>query len=102
MALKGSIVCGLSLVSSPSGSTFLGNPRVYDVAGGGSTVQAVRKSNNDRTPASRRFARERRAFKLAKFDKINLMAATFIPHSDSRKARRVPGAYQEAQSRKLL
>ncbi len=61
-----------------------------DVAGGGSSVQAVRKSNYDRTPASRRFARERRAFKLAKFDKINLMAPTFIPDSDGRKAGMVP------------
>ncbi len=47
-----------------------------DVAGGGSTVQAVRRSNRDRTPASRMFARERRAFKLAESDKNNLMAVT--------------------------
>ena len=73
-----------------------------DVAGGGSTVQAVRKSNKDRTPASRTFARERCAFRLAESEKIILMAATLIPDYDGRKARSVPGAYQEAQSRKLL
>ena len=70
-----------------------------DVAGGGSAVQAVRRSNRDRTPASRMFARERCAFKLAKSEKIILMAATLIPDYDGRKARMVPGDYQETQSR---
>ena len=45
-----------------------------------SSVQAVRKSNRDRTPApaSRMFARGWCAFKLAEFDKNDLMAATLI------------------------
>ena len=45
-----------------------------------SPVQAVRKSNRDRTPApaSRMFARGWCAFKLAEFDKNDLMAAILI------------------------
>jgi len=61
----------------------------------------VRISNRDRTlaPARRMFPRERRAFKLTKSEKNNLMAATLIPDYDGRKARMVPGDYQETQSR---
>ena len=85
----GDLVGSVGRVSVGDFPEATGRTSGNDVAGGGPPVQAVR-SNKDRTPASRRFARERRAFKLAKFDKINLMAATFIPDSDGRKAGMVP------------
>ncbi len=74
-----------SVVGGPIGRASVG-----DVAGAGSTVQAMRKSNRDRTPASRMFARGRCAFKLAESDKNNFMAATLTADYGGRKAKRFP------------
>ncbi len=77
-----------SVVGGPIGRASVG-----DVAGAGSTVQAMRKSNRDRTPASRMFARGRCAFKLAESDKNNFMAATLIANYGNRKTGKVPSIH---------